>query len=54
MKATKALLKHIANDDKAAATKETKQTLIGDDEDESTEVIWARLVLPVRSVWILL
>lgn len=44
MKATKALLKHIANDDKAAATKENKQTLIGDDEDESTETpIWLTL-----------
>lgn len=44
MKATKSLLKHIANDDKAAATKETKQTLIGDDEDESTETpIWLTL-----------
>lgn len=44
MKATKALLKHIANDDKAAAATETKQTLIGDDEDESTETpIWLTL-----------
>lgn len=44
LKAAKALLKHIANDDKVAATKETKQTLIGDDEDESTETpIWLAL-----------